>query len=231
MVDLHCHILPGIDDGAADAQQSKEMLDLQKSQGVSGAVLTSHFYPETVSFEEFLDKRDEAYDKIKATSPILLKRAAEVAYTRHLANLGDIEKLCIEDTQYLLLELPFSADWTTAMIDDIQRMSANFGVTFIIAHIELYPAAHKNFDLIKKLRDIGCLFQIDTQSVMSMSLTEKMFLKKLFRHGCFHFLASDCHNTTTRKPNLHEGFIKLGRLLGEDAVDEIKNNANIIFLP
>ncbi len=229
MIDLHCHILPGIDDGATDVAQSKKMLTLLKEQGVTSAVLTPHFYPEAISIDDFLSTRNEAYYKIKDNSPLLLKLGVEVAYSRHLANLGDIEKLCIEGTQYLLLELPFSSNWPAFMIDDIQRMAANFGVTFIIAHIELYPAAHKNFDFIKKLRDIGCLFQIDTQSLSKVTLSDKLFLKKLYRHDCLHFLASDCHNTTDRKPDLAEGYIKLQKLLGEEAADEIKNNSNIVF--
>ena len=64
MIDIHTHILPGMDDGARDVKEALSLIDLLRKQGVSGAVLTPHYYPHEETVNEFLKRREEAYSKI-----------------------------------------------------------------------------------------------------------------------------------------------------------------------
>ena len=109
MIDIHCHILPGVDDGAENLTQSQLLLDLQRQSGVDCLYLTPHFYPDEEKLDAFLSKRQKAWDDLSADFDSLdklqLRLGAEVGYCRELLSL-DLQKLTLGESNYLLLELP-----------------------------------------------------------------------------------------------------------------------------
>lgn len=114
--DLHCHILPGMDDGAQNCEESYRMLQRSRQQGVAGMIATPHYYPkETV--ESFLKRRRDSYDQLqrfldkthKGDNLPEIQLGAEVAFHTGLAFERDLEKLCLGHSRYLLLEMPFHA--------------------------------------------------------------------------------------------------------------------------
>ncbi|MEG0020359.1 MAG: CpsB/CapC family capsule biosynthesis tyrosine phosphatase, partial [Oscillospiraceae bacterium] len=106
MIDLHCHILPGVDDGARNPLDSLQLLELQKQQGIDGVVFTPHFNIDNISLEEFLSRRQNSLDnllnaaKTKETELPRYKCAAEVYLTPKLLEC-DLKSLCIENTDYM----------------------------------------------------------------------------------------------------------------------------------
>lgn len=200
MIDIHSHVLPDMDDGARDTAESYKLLDLLKAQGITEVVLTPHFYPEHERLERFIKRRKQAYEKIKEY-PMEFKLASETFLTEALFSNESIEPLCVEDTSYLLLELPFDKVWGFNVFQMIERVIGQYGVQPIVAHIERYDAIRdwrnrkKN---LGKLRDMGCLLQVNIGSIVDKR-TRRASLK-LVKKGWADFAGSDCHNLTTRSP-------------------------------
>ena len=118
MIDLHTHILPGIDDGAADEGVSAEQLESLAAQGVDKVVFTSHYYGRKRSPRQFLEARAAAFERIKGSVPRGTEAClgAEVHFS--LQTAASNEALCslaIGDTRYMLTELPFASDWNRGL--------------------------------------------------------------------------------------------------------------------
>ena len=110
MTDLHCHILPGMDDGAKDTAVSLELLRREYEDGVRNIAFTSHFNSERTTVEAFTVKRQAAFEQLTAAlegQPMQFdfKLGAEVFFSPGLCEL-DTRALCMGDTAYLLLEFP-----------------------------------------------------------------------------------------------------------------------------
>ena len=141
MTDLHCHILPGMDDGAKDTAVSLELLRREYEDGVRNIAFTSHFNSERTTVEAFTEKRQTAFEQLTAAlegQPMQFdfKLGAEVFFSPGLCEL-DTRALCMGDTAYLLLEFP-----TTHKPHFIRQTLYNLqqqGIVPLIAHIERYP--------------------------------------------------------------------------------------------
>lgn len=143
MTDLHCHILPNIDDGAKDVSISLRLLEKEYADGVRNIAFTSHFNSEWTTPDAFLQKRAAAYETLTAALPtgpeamqFRFKLGCEVYFSPKLCEL-DAKALCIGDTSYMLVEFP-----TTHKPHFIRQTFALLqeqGVLPLIAHIERYP--------------------------------------------------------------------------------------------
>ena len=121
LVDLHSHILPGIDDGSPDVGTSAAMLRREAEQGVDVVCATSHYYAKHSSIPAFCERRAEALERLSSVLTAELPRvlpAAEVAYFPHMEE-QDLMPLCIQGTRTLMLEMPF-ADWTGLQLETVE---------------------------------------------------------------------------------------------------------------
>ena len=139
MIDIHSHILPGIDDGSKNLRMSLGLIDMLIDQGIDTVAATPHFYADRVSVEKFLSRRQRAYESLAEAlentpkAPKILL-GAEVAYYSGISSLEGLDSLCIGDSSTLLLEMPLSA-WSEYMISEVLNISCS-GITVVIAHIE-----------------------------------------------------------------------------------------------
>lgn len=224
MVDLHTHILPGMDDGPTSAQKSLALLRMQSGQGVDTVVLSSHFYRERETIQQFIDRRERALVRLQtaiAEAPGRhelpnLVMAAEVAWRPNIEQWSELDQLCIEGTKVLLLELPCEP-WDDAILDSIYNL-LNKGVTPLLAHLERYfPLQRKA--VLEQIMSIGVPIQIST-GVLLPRFFGRRFIRLLAR--CSNMvLGSDCHNTTLRPPNMGQAVVRLEQRLGEEMVREI----------
>lgn len=203
MIDLHCHILPGMDDGAKDISEAKSMLAMQHASGVEGLYLTPHFYPEDKSIETFLADRERAWESLcTALVPqekTQIRLGAEVRYCEQLLSL-DLRKLTLGDGDYLLLELPgrrYPA-YLTRYIDELLGK----GIIPILAHVERCAYFREDPRLLKRLIDLGALAQVSAQTLFDRQ--DKNFSIACLQHGLAQIVASDAHNSTDRKPCLEQ---------------------------
>jgi protein-tyrosine phosphatase len=151
MIDIHSHVLPGMDDGAKDPEESRELINVLQDQGVTLLVLTPHYYPHQERLSDFLIRREKAYQSI-SDSDIEMILASETYLSEPLLSYDSIEALCIGDTGYLLLELPYLDKWGSSVMKQIEQLIAKYNVKPIIAHIERYerPLEHLELQFIFK---------------------------------------------------------------------------------
>lgn len=219
-IDFHTHILPAVDDGSSSIEESVELLKMQKQRGVSTVVATPHFYPHRDKPERFLERRNKAFQKLQEEiagqqlPEVIL--GAEVYYFNGISQWEGLKDLTIGETNYLLLEMP-GTQWTDRMLEDINGIYIKQGIIPIIAHIERYISFFNWRKILKKLAELQVVIQVNG----SFFLEHGKFAFKMLKEGYIDIIASDCHNTTSRKPNLHLVRELIDRQLGEEYLNRI----------
>lgn len=220
MIDWHSHILPGVDDGSRDAEQSLAMLQMLADQGVHTVVATPHFYANDGSVSDFLERRREAWECLRPRLPeaapeIIL--GAEVRYYQGISRLEGLRDLRIEGSKLLLLEMPM-ARWPEYAIRELTEIAGKSGIKLVLAHIDRYLDLQKS-SVWESLYESGILMQVNAEHFTGL-LTRGKAISRL-QDGGIHFVGSDCHNTTTRAPQLHKAFGYIRKKLGDDFVDQM----------
>lgn len=159
LVELHCHILPGIDDGARDLDMSMSLMRREVSDGVVGVVFTPHFHYERITVEKFVELRKAAFRQVAAAVRteglrVAGKLGAEVYYSTALPSL-DLSKLAFADTSYILIEFPTTIQ--PPGIDETLFAIRAQGYTPILAHVERYPFVTEDPTLLYNWVNAGCL--------------------------------------------------------------------------
>ncbi len=237
MFDFHTHILPGVDDGSMSAADSVEMLKMLKEQGVSDILLTPHFYAHYCNVEEFLENRrsslKELLDALKDESlDVKLYLGCEALYFDELWRIENLKSLCIEGTDCILVELPFSS-WQDSVVEGIERLVSK-GITPVIAHFDRYLRYKGNLEKIYRLVETGALLQLNCNAFENFFTKIKIngFLKK----GLVFALGTDCHNLTTRKPDYLAAAEYIKKKIGQPKYarfvsrqKSVLKNAKIVF--
>jgi len=220
MIDFHSHFLPAVDDGSQSLAQTEEMLKCAFSQGVRQIVATPHFYGDEMVPADFLENRQRAFDQIPwdAAAMPRIHLGAEVAYFGNMSRSEAVQQLQIDNTGLLLVEMPFSP-WTDRIVQDVCRLQERQGLIPVLAHVERYRQKSQFPRYRDMLLDAGVLFQSNAGAFLKLG-TRSWVLRQM-KDGCVHFLGSDCHNMTTRAPNLGEAAKVIEKKLGQPALEEI----------
>jgi protein-tyrosine phosphatase len=229
LIDLHTHILPGIDDGARDERESIAMLEMLERQRVDTVVLTPHYPSAGMLPEEFLQKRQEAFDRIRfqeVAGRLRLELASETFFSKALLQMEDIKPLCIGG-KYLLIELAYATEFSPFVCDQILKIQYVHGVRPILAHVERYEHLMRHPKVLDSLVDEGLLTQINVSSLDSYWLRRKLF--KMLERGHVHFLGTDCHRINARKPDYRRYADQLAQALGEDMLSQLMQNARDVI--
>ena len=219
MLDLHTHILPGIDDGSRSVKMSLSMLRREARQGIEDVVLTPHFYAHRHSPERFLKKREDAAAQLTAAVGEdgrypRLHLGAEVAYFDGMSRVEDIDRLCIGDTRCILVEMPF-CKWNRRILDDVFQLKDYLGLQPILAHIERYMRFQPS-GTARELSEEGMLIQANASFFASWPASMKAM--HMLKNRCIHFIGSDCHDLENRPPNMEDAVDNIERKLGEPAI-------------
>lgn len=232
-IDIHTHILPGVDDGAANWQQTEKMLRLQKEQRVVDIIATPHFdiesnrqKPELI--RQLVSEANELASKV--ATGVRLYPGEEVLYTPGILELyrkGEI--LTLADSRYLLLE--FFPRSSYREIEKAVREFVGEGVIPIIAHVERYHHLLQQYDRLNELIKMGALLQMNSRSLLGGYFDKrKKMCRKMAQNGFVHFLGSDCHNACERPPAMSKSFEVLKNLSGEqEATGMVWKNAKCIL--
>ena len=231
MIDVHSHILPGIDDGSKDIEMSLQMLKRISEESVDTVFLTPHFYADMNDPVSFLNNRQASFKKLveaitttDAPCPRLVL-GSEVHYYRGIGRSEHIDKLCLGRSRFLLLE-PTFREWTPTFVDEVRALSYNGDLKVIIAHIERY--LDQDRDLISDLlHDRGILIQSNAEFFIDKKTRRKAL--KMFGEGFIDLLGSDCHNLTTRPPDLDEAIGIIKGKFGESALDHVEELGSVIL--
>ena len=189
------------------------MIKALSESGVDTICATPHFYADRIGVGEFLERRAESADIVGSlldkNSPRILL-GAEVRYYAGISRMEALCELCIEDTGLLLLEMPFCR-WTEYTQRELAELAgaAPFGV--VLAHIERYMK-FQNKKTWDRLYNEGLYMQVNADFFSSFSTRRKAV--KMISSDMIHFIGSDCHNMTTRPPDLAGAYNVIEKKLG-----------------
>ncbi len=192
-VDIHSHILPGIDDGAKNVNESLELISEMKKIGFSKIVGTPHTYPGL--YENTNETIKKSYDLVISNlkKDIKIDYASEYLLDNSILTKIEKKSLLTISNKYVLVEMSYLAP-PNNLYEILFELITNEYVP-ILAHPERYRFLHNNFKEYEKLKKVGCLFQINLLSLTS--LYGKDILKiseKLYRRDLVDFTGSDIHN-------------------------------------
>ncbi|MBQ7329966.1 MAG: capsular biosynthesis protein [Oscillospiraceae bacterium] len=201
LTDLHTHILPGVDDGAKDLEASLEILRKQKKSGVERVALTSHFYPMREELQDFLDRRQRAYEELLYAWDVdtmpQLRLGAEVHYSSSIADM-DLRKLSLAQSDYLLVEL--SDTMVPAHIEQVLKIILSQGITPILAHVERCAYFMEDPSKLLHLIELGALAQITTRALHNKR--RQKFAEICLQKNVAQIIASDVHGIWELKTGL-----------------------------
>ncbi len=220
-IDIHCHIIPQVDDGAKDYSISKEMLDIARDNGIKTIIVTPHFHygKSTISKKDMSTRIDEFKKKIKKDGyDINIYQGNEVFYqydiTDDILN-GNISTM--NDSRYVLAEFLPSAEYN--YIKNAVLEFLNNGYLPIIAHVERYACINSDIEKVRELIHMGAYIQMNASSIVGDYGKEiKKFCKLAIKENVIHFLATDAHSAGHRAPRLEACIKKVKRYAGEEAV-------------
>lgn len=201
--DIHCHILPGVDDGAGNIKEAMELIEMEYQDGVRVIYLTPHF--REGMFETPMGEIIRQYNKIKeraeATYPKLrLELGCEFRVNfRMIEYLQDRKRPTLGKSRYVLAE--FSGKHEFSYIRERCYDLLSHGYKPIIAHAERYNALYGQFERLEQLSQMGALIQLNAGSILGIhGLQMKRFCRKVMRLDLLDFVGSDAHNIRDRKP-------------------------------
>lgn len=226
MIDIHCHILPYIDDGAKNMKEAIEMAKIAYEEGIAKIIATPHYiedngYPSQHVISQIMEELQIA---IKSEGiEVEIFRGSEAYLTYNLPLLITNRKIpTINNTKYLLIELPMLN--MPIYIDDVIYKLKLMNITPIIAHPERYRYVMKNPNLLIKYIDMGALCQINSGSIIGKFGKDIMkTAKTLIYHDMVHFVASDGHSSSIREPRLKNAYKKVIDLYGKEKSEELFN--------
>ena len=203
MIDIHTHLLFGVDDGPKTMELSVEMLKAAKAQGIEAMILTPHYRHGMFAYPK--EKIEENFEELE-------KVAEEIGIDIYLGTEHHVNSMMLEyietgrvhtlaDTQYVLAEFKHDTefDYIAKSIRDLLRN----GYIPIVAHVERYMCMHEDLNRVDWLRDVGAMVQVNANAVLGLDgFRAKGFTKKLLKYGYVDFIASDSHDMDKRANNL-----------------------------
>ncbi len=218
MRDMHCHILPGVDDGAADLNASMKMLQAARAVGVTSMVCTPHARSPYFNYEKMVASYNVFRDAAATVAPeVHIAMGFEVAHKK-LVQLG-VEDwapyLRFAETPEFLLELDTACN--EADFQEYERTIytlQGMGYTVIIAHPERYHAIQKDIQIARNLVRMGCKLQASADFIAGGRFgREKKPAKKMFEEKLYTYIASDAHKPEhyTYLAKAREDFVTRGK--------------------
>lgn len=204
IVDMHCHILPGVDDGARTEKMAVEMIRAERSQGVNHIILTPHyrvglFETEQSVIRQKFERLLELNEKIR--TGVSLHLGCEMYRDSNMAELlmrG--VKPTLAGSGYVLVEFSHRDDYARIR-KTIYDLSVK-GFIPIIAHGERYPALAEDLDCMEEVLRLGAKLQVTSGAVYGQhGFRYKRICKKLLAEDMVDFIATDAHDMKKRAPD------------------------------
>ncbi|MDQ6700372.1 MAG: exopolysaccharide biosynthesis protein [Acidobacteriota bacterium] len=221
MVDIHSHILPGLDDGAKTIDDSVAMLKVAAESGTTDIVATPHSDMHYQFQPELIEEKIKELQSLAGNS-IRIHRGCD--FHLHFDNIQDClahpTKYTINHKNYLLVE--FSDQLIAPTSGEIFNRLSNVGITPIITHPERNALLSKKLDLLARWIQEGALVQVTAQSFLgrfgkhAISTSEELMDK-----GMVHFIASDAHDTEYRPPILRDAYKHIEHKYGADRAEAL----------
>ncbi|MBQ3547896.1 MAG: hypothetical protein IJA44_05435 [Clostridia bacterium] len=227
LLDIHSHILPAVDDGAKDIEDSIMLLEMMRSQGITHVIATPHFYPNNDTLEDFKSRVADAQlllNKKKITTPEIVI-GCELFYFTGISQSDLINEFTIANSKYILLEpSPFLINKT--LMSEILYLKNELGLVPIIPHIERYHKSIGFKDFLKFVKQNNILCQVNAGSFFDKHYNR--ILNKLFKLGVITFVATDTHSLE-RPPLLANALNEIEIRFSKDEKQRILTNLEALL--
>lgn len=227
MYDLHCHFIPGLDDGARTVEEAIQLLKMAQLNGISHIVSTPHINPG--HFDNTLAGIQQGLASLKAAAieagvSVQLAAAAEVRLCSELPGWVESGSLPYlgEYQGYKVLLLEFPHSHIPAGADRLVKWLLGKQVLPMIAHPERNRDVQMDLKKLLPFQRMGCLLQLTASSVLGdMGESSKETALLLLQQKAFHIVASDSHNLQRRPPKLAEARDNITTLCGHDYAEQL----------
>ena len=218
-VDIHCHCLPGLDDGPASVEQALALCRQMAEDGITTAIATPHQLGRFDASNGAGSVREAVtdYNKILKQNDIALTilPGGEVRVDERICRLLETDGILTlaDNGKYILLELPNDV---FIDIDTLIRELFFIGIQSVIAHAERIPHLSHRSEILSRWLDHGALLQVTASSLMGdFGLEFQRNAWQLLSSGYVSFVATDSHNTDSRKPRMTAAFQSISGKLGD----------------
>lgn len=227
MIDIHSHLIYGVDDGSKTLEESISILENLSNKGITDIIFTPHYITDT----RYVSERKENYEELLTIKEELKIRGIninvylgnEIYIDKNITNLVLDRKIStLNNTHYILVELPMNG-----IYDDYIDIFSNLirtGFKVILAHPERYTSIQKDYSLVNELKEIGVLFQSNFGSFSGQYGREaKKIVKKLAKDKLISFMGTDIHK---EKDLIYteKGIKKMEKYYSKEELDDILIN-------
>ena len=226
MIDIHCHLIPKIDDGSRSIEETFNLINEAKEAGFTDIILTPHY------ITDYYENKASDINTIKNSLQKILDEkninvqlyaGMEIYICQNLKELIDNGQVMgLANSNYILVEFPLSSK--PKYIDDVLFTLQGMGYTVIIAHPERYKAVQEDFDFAINLVDKGCLLQSNYASIVGFyGESAKKVLKKLLKMDMVTFLGTDTHRQGSIYKIMPQIIKKLRKEISDEKLFELTN--------
>ena len=223
-VDIHCHILPGVDDGSQTPEETKAMLQKAWDEGIQIMVATPHYHKQRGKNDiELIKKQSLLTRKLaKEVHPKMqICLGMEIYYGEDVPELlKEGRVVSIRKSRYILVEFS-PGDEFQYILNAVRKLQMS-GHTVIIAHIERYNCLRKDISNVEYLREMGAYLQVNTGSITgSYGRSVKKFLREVLKAHLVQLVGTDAHGSERRTPKMQEAYKEVVKRCGEEYADQI----------
>jgi protein-tyrosine phosphatase len=231
MIDIHCHLLYGVDDGAQTIEESIAMLQEARRQGIEALVLTPHYrhgmfaYPKEVIAEHFVTLKPYAEEL-----GVGLALGTEYHVNTKIVEAMDSGRCAtLAGSRYVLSEYSYSSEYS--YIYQMTQELILHGYIPVLAHVERYACMTEDLGRADQLRNMGAWMQVNADAILGLEgMASKKFCKKMLKERYVDVVASDSHGIRNRACHLGKCREVLTKKFGQDYAERLlhDNPAKII---
>jgi protein-tyrosine phosphatase len=229
MIDVHCHLLPAVDDGSKSLEMSLQMCQVAKEDGITHIVCTPHSNDEyrydRVQYEQMLaDLRSKIDDGLQLS----LGCDFHFSYENIQALIAQPDRYLIGDSDYLLVELSDFA-MTPAIFKTVEQLVA-MGIRPVITHPERNLMLQRHADQVLQFAEKGCAIQVTANSLTGhWGEGPRRMVHWLLEHNAAHVIASDAHDPKFRPPLMSQARDEVAKAFGREmAMNLVEHNPRAI---
>ena len=224
MIDIHCHILPNVDDGSESLEESIEMAKIAESEGITRIVNTSHChfdfkYKKGNELKLELEKFNQVLKEENINIEVLLGN--ELYYTSDLIErFNELDFFSMNNSKYILME--FSPINFPKNIEDVIYEIKIRGYIPIIAHAERYKQVQEDVNIVLDCIKEGALIQVNASSILGKNGENvEDTSKKLLDNNMVHFVATDAHSSNRRRPLIKDSYNYILKNYGKEVSEKL----------
>ena len=233
LYDMHSHILPKFDDGARSVEVALELIEALKAQGITNICLTPHFYSNHMSAEDYVAKRDAAFESFRRYIPedVNVVLGSEVFVTEYLFHNDNLSGVTYGRSNYILTEFAYDCKFTERIMQRFNMLCNNYRLIPVFPHVERYSYLMDHPDVIAELQDMGVIIQTNVSNYTpSAPFFRKRKLLKLISNGYIDILGSDTHSMTHNPPgDFKIAMDTISAKCGRSELNRLMRNAKRIF--